>query len=73
MRGVALKAVQELLGHATIELTIRCSHLALHVALDAVWLLYGDSGKLEQVRFSLYLSYLNYMDLPVPPRVRQKP
>jgi site-specific recombinase XerD len=28
MRGVPLKAVQELLGHATIEMTMRYSHLS---------------------------------------------
>jgi hypothetical protein len=28
MRGVPLKAIQELLGHATIEMTMRYSHLA---------------------------------------------
>jgi hypothetical protein len=28
MRGVALKAVQELLGHATMDMTMRSAHLA---------------------------------------------
>ena len=35
MRGVALKAVQELLGHATIEM-MRHSHLSPEVTRDAV-------------------------------------
>jgi site-specific recombinase XerD len=36
MRGVPLKAVQELLGHATIEMTMRYSHLSPEVTRDAV-------------------------------------
>jgi len=36
MNGVPLKAVQELLGHATIEMTMRYSHLAPVVKRDAV-------------------------------------
>lgn len=36
MRGVPLKAVQELLGHATIEMTMRYAHLSPHVPRDAV-------------------------------------
>lgn len=39
MRGVTLKAVQELLGHATIEMTMRYAHLSPHVDRDAVRLL----------------------------------
>lgn len=41
MRGVPLKAVQELLGHATIEMTMRYAHLAPTVVRDAVRLLDG--------------------------------
>lgn len=36
MRGVPLKAVQELLGHATMEMTMRYSHLSPDVRRDAV-------------------------------------
>jgi integrase len=36
MRGVPLKAVQELMGHATIEMTMRYSHLSPDVRRDAV-------------------------------------
>ena len=36
MRGVPLKAVQELLGHATIEMTMRYAHLAPTVKREAV-------------------------------------
>jgi site-specific recombinase XerD len=36
MRGVPLKAVQELLGHAAIEMTMRYAHLAPAVKRDAV-------------------------------------
>ena len=39
MRGAPLKAVQDLLGHATIQMTLRYAHLALEVARDAVRLL----------------------------------
>jgi integrase len=39
MRGVPLKAVQELLGHASIEMTMRYAHLAPDVSRDAVKLL----------------------------------
>ena len=39
MRGVPLKAVQELMGHATMEMTLRYAHLALDVRRDAVRLL----------------------------------
>lgn len=44
MRGVPLKAVQELLGHATIEMTMRYAHLSPHVIRDAVHLLDGMNG-----------------------------
>ena len=36
MRGVSLKAVQELLGHATIQMTMRYAHLSPEVKQDAV-------------------------------------
>lgn len=39
MRGVSLKAVQELLGHATLEMTMRYAHLAPSIKADAVALL----------------------------------
>ena len=39
MRGVPLKAVQELMGHATMEMTLRYAHLAPDVRRDAVQLL----------------------------------
>jgi integrase len=39
MRGVALKAVQELLGHVTIDMTIRYAHLSPDVKREAVCLL----------------------------------
>jgi site-specific recombinase XerD len=41
MRGVALKAVQELLGHASIEMTMRYAHLSPDVRRDAVQVLDG--------------------------------
>jgi len=36
MRGVPLKAIQELMGHATIEMTMRYAHLSPDVKKDAV-------------------------------------
>ncbi|RYZ37866.1 MAG: site-specific integrase [Myxococcaceae bacterium] len=36
MRGVSLKAVQELLGHASMEMTMRYAHLSPDVKKDAV-------------------------------------
>jgi integrase len=41
MRGVPLKAVQEILGHATIEMTMRYAHLSPDIGRDAVRLLDG--------------------------------
>ena len=38
-RGVPLKAVQELMGHATIEMGMRYARLSPHVPRDAVKLL----------------------------------
>jgi integrase len=39
MRGAPLKAVQELLGHSTIEMTMRYAHLSPQVGRQAVSLL----------------------------------
>ena len=39
MRGVPLKVIQELLGHSTMEMTMRYAHLAPEVRRDAVELL----------------------------------
>src|SRR5215472_14600564 len=36
MRGVPLKAIQELMGHSTIEMTMRYAHLSPTVKRDAV-------------------------------------
>ena len=43
MPGVSLKAVQELLGHESIEMTLRYSHLSPEVRRDAVRLLDGPA------------------------------
>jgi integrase len=42
MRGAPMKAVQELLGHATMEVSMRYSHLSPDVRRDAVRLLDGN-------------------------------
>lgn len=43
MRGTPLKAVQELLGHASIEMTMRYAHLSPNVGRDAVAALDADA------------------------------
>jgi integrase len=43
MKGRSLKEVQELLGHATIEMTMRYAHLSPHVKKDAVKVLDGPT------------------------------
>jgi integrase len=43
MRGVPLKAVQELMGHATMDMTLRYAHLSPDVRRDAVQLLDGPA------------------------------
>lgn len=42
MRGAPLKAIQELLGHATIEMTMRYAHLSPDARREVVRLLDGD-------------------------------
>ena len=44
MRGASLKAVQELLGHESIEMTLRYSHLTPDVKRQAVQLLDGPKN-----------------------------
>jgi len=39
MRGAPLKAIQELLGHSTIQMTMRYAHLASELAREAMRLL----------------------------------
>ena len=54
MRRAPLKAVQELLGHSTIEMTMRYSHLSPDVRKDAVRLLDADppDNRLTTASFS---------------------
>ena len=44
MRGASLKAVQELLGHSSIQMTMRYAHLAPEVVNETVRLLDGPSA-----------------------------
>jgi site-specific recombinase XerD len=48
MRGASLKAVQELLGHTTIEMTMRYAHLAPNVTRDVVGLLDAPATALKK-------------------------
>ncbi len=48
MRGVSVKAVQELLGHATLDMTMRYAHLSPNVPREAVKLL-DLGGRCTQV------------------------
>jgi integrase len=50
MRGVPLKAVQELMGHATIEMTMRYAHLSPDVRRNAVQLLDHGNTVATQAR-----------------------
>lgn len=45
MRGAPIKAAQELLGHSTVEMTMRYAHLSPDVRRDAVCLLDGPSNE----------------------------
>tara|TARA_Y100001934_G_C11757497_1_gene497675 strand:- start:224 stop:397 length:174 start_codon:yes stop_codon:yes gene_type:complete len=49
MRNVPLKAVQELLGHSTIEMTMRYAHLSPDVRRDAVSMLDGQDNFGQQL------------------------
>ena len=53
MRGVPLKAIQQLMGHSTIEMTMRYAHLSPDVRKDPVRLLdrgsYGNLTATEAV------------------------
>jgi hypothetical protein len=51
MRGAPLKAVQELLGHSDIKMTMRNAHLAPEVKREAVMLL--DKTASGSVRFQV--------------------
>jgi len=46
MRGAPIKAVQELLGHSTIEMTMRYSHLSPDARRDAVRML-GETAAIS--------------------------
>jgi len=45
MRGAPLEEIHELLGHSTIQMTMRYAHLAPEVAREAVRLLDADEAR----------------------------
>ena len=45
MRGASIKAVQELLGHSSIQMTMRYAHLAPEVVNETVRLLDGPAAE----------------------------
>jgi site-specific recombinase XerD len=45
MKGAPLKTIQELLGHATIDMTMRYAHLSPEVKRDAVDLLDSNGAR----------------------------
>jgi integrase len=53
MRGVPIRAVQELMGHSTILMTMRYAHLAPEVTRDAVQLLDLDGQSLGRATANL--------------------
>jgi integrase len=53
MRGVAIRAVQEMMGHASIVITQRYAHLAPEVSRDAVQLLDVAANNLQALRADL--------------------
>lgn len=44
MAGVAIRSIQELLGHADLKMTMRYAHLSPHVTVDAVHALDTDGA-----------------------------
>jgi len=52
MRGATMTAVQELLGHATIVMTMRYAHLAPEVVRETVRLLDGGCREWAESRKS---------------------
>ncbi len=55
MRGVALEAVQDLPGHATIDAMMRHAHLSPDVKRDAVRLLDGPAPRAALERGSEFV------------------
>ena len=56
MRGAPIKAVQELLGHSTLEMTMRYAHLSPDARREAVQLLnsrgtYTAHGNMENCNY----------------------
>ncbi len=48
MRGAPLPTIQELLGHSTIQMIMRYSHLSPEAKLDAVQLLHSNGKTAAQ-------------------------
>lgn len=64
MRGAPIKSVQELLGHSSIEMTMRYAHLSPDVGRDAVKLL--DARETVRLTWTTSRGVLLHIAMPQP-------
>lgn len=61
MRGVPLKVIQELMGHATIEMTNRYAHLSPDTRREAVGVLDRPSAPTCDIRATQVADTANHL------------